>query len=128
MKLRIKNQIDLGGQVEEIDYICPAQYHQKGDQTYLTYENEDKERVVLKFDAQGLSMTRYSQPKSVMRFLKNEAVQVAIPTPLGYQNLLTQTQVYDLDLEKQRLILHYQLLNPSQEQVFAYYKLQISWS
>ncbi|MGT2846306.1 DUF1934 domain-containing protein [Streptococcus massiliensis] len=128
MKISIKNQIELDGQIELIDQLYPVEWKEKGDYHYLLYQNEEAEKVVLKFNDQELVMTRFSEPKSMMRFLKNEAAQVAIHTPLGLQHFLTQTEFYALDLPQQTLNLHYRLTTIDSQQVFAHYKLQISWS
>ena len=99
----MKNQIKLDDQMELIDQIYDVEWTQKGAYHYLLYKNEEKEKVVLKFNADKLTMTRFSKPKSILSFVKDSQHLVAIPTPLGAQHFLTDTRHYHLDLENQAL-------------------------
>ena len=115
MKIRMKNQIQLDGQTELIDQMYDAEWTQKGDYHYLLFKNEEDEKVVLKFHDTELNMTRFSNPKTLMRFIKGDRALVGVPTPMGLQTLITDTQRYHLDLEKQIIFLDYQLKTPDGE-------------
>lgn len=124
----MKNQIQLDGQTELIDQMYDAEWTQKGDYHYLLFKNEENEKVVLKFHDTELNMTRFSNPKTLMRFIKGDRALVGVPTPMGLQTLITDTQCYHLDLEKQIIFLDYQLKTPDGERLFATYRMEISWS
>lgn len=125
MKIRMKNEIQLDGQMEVVDQVYEVDYKDKGDYAYLIYENEDQERVVLKFHDKELVMTRFSTPKTIMRFVKDEEAVVTLPTPMGIQHFVTDTSHYQLT--DQVLQLHYQLKPLEGEQIFASYQMEISW-
>ena len=127
MKIRMKNQIQLDGQTELIDQIYDAEWTQKGNHHYLLFKNEEDEKVVLKFHDTELTMTRFSNPKTLMRFIKDDRALVGVPTPMGMQTLMTDTQRYYLDLDKQIIFLDYQLKTPDGERLFADYQMEISW-
>lgn len=127
MKLHIKNKIDLDGQVELVEQSYPVKLTEKNGHIYLTYTNEEKETVMLKCNDQELIMTRFSMPKSIMRFHLELPALVAIPTPVGMQHLQTQTSVYELDTKEQNLKIHYQLKQIEGDNVFANYQLEIRW-
>ena len=118
MKVRIRNQIQFDEQVEQIDQRYDG---------YLVFKNEENEQVVLKFHDKELTMTRFSTPKSLMRFIKGGKAVVDIPTPVGMQQFITETSHYQVDLKKQVLELHYQLRTRDSEQIFASYQMEISW-
>ena len=127
MKVRIRNQIQFDEQVEQIDQTYDGEWQKKGAYDYLRFENEENENVVLKFQDEELVMTRFSTPKSLMRFIKGEKVVVDIPTSVGMQQFITETSHYQVDLKKQVLELHYQLRTRDSEQIFASYQMEISW-
>lgn len=127
MKLHIKNKIDLDGQVELVEQSYPVKLTEKNGHIYLTYTNEEKETVMLKCNDQELIMTRFSTPKSIMRFHRETPALVTIPTPVGLQYLQTQTSVYELDTKEQNLKIHYQLKQLEGDSVFANYQLEIKW-
>ncbi len=127
MKLHIKNKIDLDGQVELVEQSYPVKLTEKNGHIYLTYTNEEKETVTLKCNDQELIMTRFSTPKSIMRFHRETPALVAIPTPVGLQHLQTQTSVYELNTKEQNLKIHYQLKQLEGDSVFANYQLEIKW-
>ena len=127
MKHHIKNKIDLDGQVELVEQSYPVKLTEKNGHIYLTYTNEEKETVMLKCNDQELIMTRFSTPKSIMRFHRETPALVTIPTPVGLQHLQTQTSVYELDTKEQNLKIHYQLKQLEGDSVFANYQLEIKW-
>lgn len=127
MNIRLRNEIDLDGQMEVIDQTFPVEVKKKDGKLYLIYQNEEEEKVVLKCDEQELVMTRFSNPKSIMRFVKNQEAIVTIPTPLGIQHFVTQTILYQLSADQQELILHYDLNGLENHKKFASYKMHIEW-
>ncbi|NQN68877.1 DUF1934 domain-containing protein [Streptococcus suis] len=127
MKIYLQNEIDLDGQLEVIDQSFPIEVKEKEGKLYLIYQNEEEEKVVIKCDGEELVMTRFSNPKSIMRFVKEQDAIVTIPTPLGIQHFVTQTSQYELKMEQQELILHYVLKGLENQQILATYKMKISW-
>lgn len=127
MKIRIQNRIQMDEQVEQIDQSYDVDWTQKGAYHYLLFKNEEGEKVVLKFHDEELIMTRFSTPKSLMRFIKGGEALVGIPTPIGMQQFITKTSHYKVDLKKQIIELHYQLRMPDGERNFADYQMEISW-
>ena len=127
MKIRMKNQIQLDGQIELIDQVYEAELIQKGGYHYLQFVNEEEERVILKFHDAELNMTRFSSPKTAMRFVKDGKALVGIPTPMGVQTFVTETHFYQVDWANQALNIHYELKSQDEERLFASYQMTISW-
>ena len=115
MKIRMRNQIKLDEQMELIDQVYDVEWTQKGSNHYLIYQSEEQEKVVLKFNADKLTMTRFSEPKTILHFIKNA------------QHFVTDTQHYHLDVENQALELHYDLKRAEDDQLFASYQMKIEW-
>ena len=124
MKIRMRNTIKFDEQLEVIDQLYDVELREKGDFSYLLFYNEDQEKVVLKFNGEELVMTRFSNPKTIMRFLKDSDSLAYIPTPIGMQEFIIQTSHYEVGEEM--IELAYQLQNkegvPS-----ANYRLEITW-
>ena len=117
MEIKIKNKIKVGDQTEIIEEIHTCEVMEKGDYTYLVHHNSEKEKVVIKLNKEELVMTRFSNPKSIMRFSAKAPTLLQIPTPLGVQH----------DPNGQTVDVHYQLKHPETEDVFADYELEVSW-
>ncbi|EMG32542.1 DUF1934 domain-containing protein [Streptococcus oralis] len=124
MKIRMRNRIQFDEQLEVIDQLYDVEVREKGDYSYLLFYNEEKEKVVLKFHSQELVMTRFSKPNTTMRFLKESDSLAYIPTPMGMQEFIIQTNHYKLD--EQKIELAYQLQN-QEGHPFASYQLEITW-
>lgn len=124
MKIRMCNRIQFDEQLEVIDQLYDVEVHEKGDYSYLLFYNEEKEKVVLKFHQEELVMTRFSSPKTIMRFLKDSDSLAYIPTPMGIQEFIIHTSHYKLD--GQKIELAYQLQN-QEGHPFASYQLEITW-
>ena len=124
MKIRMRNTIKFDEQLEVIDQLYDVELREKGDFSYLLFYNEDQEKVVLKFNEEELVMTRFSNPKTIMRFLKDSDSLAYIPTPMGLQEFIIQTSHYDVGEEK--IELAYQLQN-KEGVPFANYRLEITW-
>ncbi|MFC3928419.1 DUF1934 domain-containing protein [Streptococcus caprae] len=127
MKIRLTNEIDLGGQMEVVDQIFPVDVTEKAGKIYLVYTNDEGEKVILKCDAEEMTMTRYSEPKTVMRFHRDQEMLVALPTPMGMQYLVTDTKTYSFEPNEQNLSLSYDLKQEESNGIFASYQLEISW-
>ena len=124
MKIRMRNTIKFDEQLEVIDQLYDVELREKGDFSYLLFYNEDQEKVVLKFNGEELVMSRFSNPKTIMRFLKDTDSLAYIPTPIGMQEFIIQTSHYEVGEEK--IELGYQLQN-KEGVPFANYRLEITW-
>ena len=124
MKIRMRNTIKFDEQLEVIDQLYDVELREKGDFSYLLFYNEDQEKVVLKFNGEELVMTRFSNPKTIMRFLKDSDSLAYIPTPMGLQEFIIQTSHYEVGEEK--IEQAYQLQN-KEGVPFANYRLEITW-
>lgn len=127
MKLEINNNIQIDNETEMIHEIHDCQFIEKGSYVYLNYINAEVERVVIKANHEELLMTKFSNPKSVMRFHRETPALVNIPTPLGVQHLITETSHYQFDLSQQRLHINYVLKQTETGDCFANYELRIQW-
>ena len=124
MKIRMRNTIKFDEQLEVIDQLYDVELREKGDFSYLLFYNEEQEKVVLKFNEEELVMSRFSNPKTIMRFLKDSDSLAYIPTPIGMQEFIIQTSHYEVGEEK--IELAYQLQN-KEGVPFANYRLEITW-
>ena len=124
MKIRMRNTIKFDEQLEVIDQLYDVELRERGDFSYLLFYNEEQEKVVLKFNGEELVMSRFSNPKTIMRFLKDSDSLAYIPTPIGLQEFIIQTSHYEVGEEK--IELSYQLQN-KEGVPFANYRLEITW-
>lgn len=120
----MRNTIQFDEQLEVIDQLYDVELREKGDFSYLLFYNEEQEKVVIKFQEEELVMTRFSNPKTIMRFLKDSDSLAYIPTPMGMQDFIIQTSHYEVGEEK--IELAYQLQN-KEGVPFANYRLEITW-
>ena len=124
MKIRMRNKIQFDDQLEVINQLYNVELREKGDFSYLLFYNEEQEKVVIKFQEDELVMSRFSNPKTIMRFLKESDSLAYIPTPMGMQEFIIQTSHYEVGEEK--IELAYQLQN-KEGVPFANYRLEITW-
>ena len=124
MKIRMRNKIQFDDQLEVVDQLYDVELREKGEFSYLLFYNEEQEKVVIKFQEEELVMTRFSNPKTIMRFLKESDSLAYIPTPMGMQEFIIQTNYYEVGEEK--IELAYQLQN-KEGVPFANYRLEITW-
>ena len=124
MKIRMRNKIQFDDQLEVVDQLYDVELREKGDFSYLLFYNEDQEKVVLKFNGEELVMSRFSNPKTIMRFLKDSDSLAYIPTPIGMQEFIIQTSHYEVGEAK--IELAYKLQN-KEGVAFANYRLEITW-
>ncbi|EIQ81541.1 UNVERIFIED_CONTAM: DUF1934 domain-containing protein [Streptococcus canis] len=127
MKLQLTNHIRFGDETEIIQEIHDCEWREKAGYQYLIYQNADKEKVVIKYNETELTMSRFSKPQSVMKFFAGKKVLIALPTPMGIQQFLTDTSHYQLNQDSQSLMLHYDLLQAHTETSFASYQLELRW-
>ena len=127
MKIRLSNEIQIYNQVEVVDQVYPVEVKQKKDQVYLIFNNEEEEKTVIKCDARELVMTRFSTPKTIMRFLPEKEAIVTLHTPLGIQHFVTATDHYQLYAEEGKIERHYALKQLEGEGIFASYRMEIGW-
>ncbi|WP_368404060.1 DUF1934 domain-containing protein [Streptococcus parasanguinis] len=125
MQIRIQNTIRFGEEMEIVDQYYQGEWKEKAGFQYLLYTNEEDEKVALKFSNEELVMTRFSTPKSIMRFYKNEDGGAIIPTPMGIQQFLITTDHFQI--EEGSLRASYRLLTLDGEQEFANYQLLVEW-
>lgn len=130
MKIKIQNKIKMADhQYEKVDQEHEAEIYEKGGYHYLIHQNEEDEKVVIKLNESELLMTRFSTPKSTMRFT-NEGdgfAHAAIPTPMGVQRILIHTKKFELDRENSTIHIHYDLKPHEEGEALASYRLKISW-
>lgn len=126
MQIRIQNTIRFGEEMEIVDQYYQGEWKEKAGFQYLLYTNEEKEKVALKFSNSEMVMTRFSTPKSIIRFYKDEEGGAIIPTPMGIQQFLISTDLFQL--EEGRLQVTYRLLTLDGEQEFANYQLLVEWA
>ena len=124
MKIRMRNKIQFDDQLEVVDQLYDVELREKGEFSYLLFYNEEQEKVVIKFQEEELVMTRFSNPNTIMRFLKDSDSLAYIPTPMGMQEFIIQTSHYEVGEEK--IELAYQLQN-KEGVPFADYRLEITW-
>ncbi|KXT78568.1 DUF1934 domain-containing protein [Streptococcus sp. DD13] len=127
MHLQLQNEIRIGDQVEVVYHTYEGEWFEKNEFCFLVYHNEDGEKVVIKYNQQELSMTRFSNPKSVMRFCVDQESLATIPTPMGLQQLKTKTSHYQLKRAEGQVQLHYDLLPMEGDVSFASYQMEIRW-
>lgn len=127
MQITIKNEINLDGEIELIEMVYPLEVTEKNNQIYLIYINDEEEKVVIKANEEELVMTRFSTPKSHMRFIAEKEIIITIPTALGIQHFVTDTKFYTLNREQGEITLNYALKQLGSEQVFAYYHMTMVW-
>lgn len=127
MQIFLENEITVDDQLEVIKQVFPVEVTEKGGYHYLTFTNDEEERVVIKSNQTELLMTRFSTPKSIMRFVAAGKAMVLLPTPMGIQHFVTQTSHYAWDKDKQQIDLHYRLKAADADAVFASYKMRLTW-
>ena len=124
MKIRMRNTIQFDEQLEVIDQLYDVELREKGDFSYLLFYNEEQEKVVIKFQEEELVMTRFSNPKTIMRFLKDSDSLAYIPTPMGMQEFIIQTSHYEVGEEK--IELAYKIAKQRRSSICGL-PLEITW-
>lgn len=128
MQITIQNKIQIDDDVELIHETHTGDLVVKGDWLYLIYHNSEGEKVIIKLNANELLMTRYSTPLTQLRLVAGGISTASIPTPMGIQQLVTNSRAFSLSTSQQTVLVSYDLLpSPEAQQPFASYELHISW-
>lgn len=128
MKIILKNKIQLDADTELIHEEYEGDYKEKSGSKYLIFTGNDKEKVVLKFSQTELVMTRFSNPKSSMRFRLDHLTEALIVTPVGLNQFVIKTDYYSIDEENQAIKLSYGLFaDADSDQPLAFYTMTIIW-
>ena len=128
MQIEIKNTIKIDDELELIREVYDCELIEKAGWHYLIYHNSEKEKVVIKIKDKEMVMTRFGQEQTNMRFIAEHYGAATIPTPMGLQKLLTQTQHFDFQAQEGKLTVHYDLLmSPEAERALASYELNLAW-
>lgn len=59
MQIHLRNEIDLGGQMEVIDQRFPVEVTEKNGHYYFVFTNDENEKVMIKSNSEELTMTRF---------------------------------------------------------------------
>ncbi|MGT2924816.1 DUF1934 domain-containing protein [Streptococcus caviae] len=127
MQLYLRNHINVDGQAEVIEQSFPVEITEKNGFSYLVFTNEEDEKVIMKCSDEELAVTRFSTPKSTVRFHKDKKALASFPTPAGIQHFVTETSLFKV--EQQSVQVDYVLKNPDPEsdEIFAEYQLEMKW-
>lgn len=96
VKIKIDNLIQIGHETEVIHEQFKGDYHQKQGSHFLVYQNELDEKVVMKYDTEMLTVTRFSNPSTIMKMHPEVMTHTAIATPVGPQKFDVKTQAHQL--------------------------------
>ena len=127
MQLYLRNKINVDGQAEVIEQAYPVEITEKNGFSYLIFINEEDEKVIIKCSDEEIVVTRFSSPKSTMRFHKDKKALASLPTPVGIQHFVTETSLFKV--EEQSVQIDYVLKNTDSESqaIFAEYQLSLNW-
>ncbi|WP_374284920.1 DUF1934 domain-containing protein [Lactococcus sp.] len=120
--ITITNEIRIGAEKEVIHEVFSGQQHERAGKTVLIYKNQDDEKVMIKFDKNELSMTRYGAYPTTMKFKPSIAI------PVNYEGLgalSVMTELLAIDDMNQALTLNYQIAQ--NEMKVGDYKMRVSW-
>lgn len=122
IKITIQNKIKIDQQEELIYEEYEGEFKKLAGKNCLLYENDAKEKVLIKFNGSELYMIRYLQPPLNMRFKQNDLTDITYP---GLGTLSALTEKLLVKEEAKTVDLHYQLLQ--NEQKIGHYQMAISW-
>lgn len=94
VKITIDNLIHIDHETEIIHEEYKGDYHEKNGSHFLVYQNEMSEKVVMKYDTEMLTITRFSKPSTIMKMHPEVVTKTAIATPVGQQRFEIKTQLY----------------------------------
>lgn len=94
VKITIDNLINIDHETEIVHEEYTGDYHEKNGSHFLVYQNEISEKVVMKFDAEMLTITRFSNPSTIMKMHPEVVTKTTIVTPVGPQHFEIKTQLY----------------------------------
>src|SRR5574337_622242 len=84
-QITIHNLIKIDEQTEVIREVVSGDYHQKNGSNFLVYQNELSEKVVMKYDDEMLTITRFSSPSTIIKLHPKVATKTTNTTHLGQQ-------------------------------------------
>ncbi|GFH39953.1 DUF1934 domain-containing protein [Pseudolactococcus insecticola] len=123
-QIMIDNIIEIDEQKEVIHEVVTGEYREKNGQQYLIYQNELSEKVVMKYGTEMLTITRFSNPSSIMKMHPEITTKTAIATPVGAQHFDLKTQQYQQ--QENGFDTQYQLFQMDQK--IAQYHLSVRFS
>lgn len=94
VKLTIDNLIQIDHETEVVHEQFKGDYHDKNGSHFLVYQNASNEKVVMKYDDEMVTITRFSTPSTIMKLHPQVTTKTAIATPLGPQHFEIKTQSY----------------------------------
>jgi uncharacterized beta-barrel protein YwiB (DUF1934 family) len=95
-QITIDNIIEIDHEKEIIHEVFSGDYREKNGSHFLVYQNELDEKVVMKYDAEMLTITRFSQPSTIMKMHPAITTKTAIATPVGPQRFELKTQEHEM--------------------------------
>lgn len=94
-QITIKNLITIDQQTETIHQTFSGDYYQKNQSHFLVYQNELAEKVVMKYDHEMLTITRFSTPSTLIKLHPKVSTQAVITTPVGQQVFDVKTKKHE---------------------------------
>ena len=94
VKITIDNLIHIDHETEIIHEEYKGKKKKKNGSHFLVYQNEMSEKVVMKYDTEMLTITRFSKPSTIMKMHPEVVTKTAIATPVGPQRFEIKTQLY----------------------------------
>ena len=95
--ITIDNLIRIDRETEVIHEEFTGDYHEKNGSHFLVYQNELDEKVVMKYDHEMLTITRFSAPSTIIKLHPKVSTQAVITTLVG-------PQVFDVKTKKHETI------------------------
>lgn len=123
MNIQIENKITIEGQTELIFEEFDGKFKEISDKIVLQYENEAAEKVLVKFDENSLSMTRFASVPILMKFQENGLTSSFYE---GLGNLEIFTQAVKFDRNAGQIFVAYQLSQNGLK--IGDYQLKIRWT
>ncbi|MCL2676597.1 MAG: DUF1934 domain-containing protein [Streptococcaceae bacterium] len=122
MQITVRNRIVINGEEERIKEVFLAEYKVQSGKTHLAYVNADDEKVMIKFDENELSMTRYTKTPIIMKFHK---AQTTFAQYEGLGKLEIETREFKINKTLQNIKLYYLLSQNGT--IIGHYHLRIDW-
>lgn len=123
MKITIRNRIKIDGQEDFVKESYEVELKKARGKTALIYKNAEQEKVLIKFDQQQMSMTRFSNQPVTMRFQK-ETRSDTFYENIGKLSVLTDE--FLVDDERKKIKINYRIVQKKTE--IGSYRLQIEWA
>lgn len=125
MQVKITNKISYDDQTEQVIQTYDCQLKEKAGFDYLIYQNEENEKVIIKSNHESMTMSRYTNPLTVMKFQDDLDHLMGIATPMGQQYFVIKTDSY-VKLDS-AIRVQYKLVQENTDLAFAEYDLEITW-